>query len=80
MTEAERKRLIERFIAGELSPGAIAQFRELLALDPALRESFQMELELRKSLDPDGEYQQFKAQLVKVSGEFFGDGESDMSA
>lgn len=73
MTNTEKRALIESFLNDELSLDQVKSFKELLEKDADLRGIFRLELELVKSLDPEGDYQHFKAKLNKAQNEFFGD-------
>lgn len=72
MTETEKRALIEAFLSDELSLDEIKAFKTSLEEDSALRQLFAQELELIKSLDPEGDYQRFKESLEKVNRELFG--------
>lgn len=76
MTETEKRALIEAFLSDELSLDEIKAFKTSLEEDAELRQLFAQEIELIKSLDPEGDYQRFKENMDKVGREFFGDGET----
>lgn len=76
MTEAEKRIWIDAFLSDALDLAQVQAFNAQLARDAELRKLLAQELEIIKSLDPEGDYQRFRQSLDKVGDEFWGDGET----